>query len=157
MFHYWSMPGFIQAIIAKAIPKKDTWSIKATKNAMGDWVFDIPPFIKDEAITGGSQFIIDTYYIHCAGQPPQVGDVIYIDATSVKPKFHHAVCSDFKDADGFGHFFIEQNTQMDGWFCPVFDIMFGKIPEKIWVTFATEYSSDEEAIEQITGININNI
>ena len=139
MLNYWQQPKVIQKIINFFIPAKDTWSVEVTKTITGDWVFDIPPFVKDEAITGGSHQIIDTYYIHSMGKPADVGDTITITATTEKPDFYDAVCSDFKPSPcGFGHFYTEQNTQMEGWFCPVFDVMFGQIPEKIYVTFGTE-------------------
>ena len=52
MFNYWSMPKFVQKAIAAVIPVKDTWEINATKTEMSEWVFNIPPFVKDEALTG---------------------------------------------------------------------------------------------------------
>lgn len=136
MFNYWQQPKVVQSIINWFIPTKDTWTITATKNVMCDWVFDIPPFVKDEAITGGSNTIIDAYYMDIVGQPAQVDDQITITITTVKPAYHHAVCTDFQpDPSGFGHTYTEQNTQMQGWFCPVFDVMFGFIPETIYITF----------------------
>ena len=136
MFSYWEQPKVIQKIINWFIPTKDTWSIHATKNAWCDWVFDIKPFVKDEAITGGSNTIIDTYFMQIIGHPADVGDQIDMHVSTVKPAYHHAVCVDFKpDPSGFGHVYVEQNTQMQGWFCPVFDVMFGYIPEKVYITF----------------------
>ena len=134
---YWAQSKAVQTIINKTIPKKDTWVIDATKNMMCDWVFDIPPFVTNEAITGGSNTIFDAYYLDIVGTPANVGDKMNVTVTTVKPKFHHAVCVDFKPAEGgFGHYYIEQNTQMVGWFCPMFEVMFGDdMPEKVYVTF----------------------
>ena len=138
MFNYWSMPSFIQKMIAAAIPKKSHWEIEATKTVMQDWVFNIPPFVKDEALTGGTETIIDTYYIHIHGKPADVGDTIKIDISVSKPDKYDACCTDFvKSAGEFGHDYVETNTQMTGWFCPMFEVMFGdEIPQAIYVKFS---------------------
>jgi hypothetical protein len=134
--NYWAMPSVVQKVINFFVPTKTQWNIDATKTDMGDWVFDIKPFVKDEAICGGSEFILDAYYIHTQGQPPNVGDTINLSLSVDKPAHYHAVCKDFKkDAAGFGHTYIEQNTQMEGWFCPMFDVMFGFIPNQLYITF----------------------
>ena len=137
MFHYWSMPSVVQKVIAMCVPKKDTWTIKCKKVITGEWLFDIKPFIKDEAITGGTESVIDCYFIHINGYPPNVDDTITITASTVKPKYHHEVISDFKtDETEFGHTGVAQNVAMDVWFCPVLEVMFGYTPDKIWVTFS---------------------
>ena len=132
------MPAFVQKAIAACIPKKDAWEITATKTDMQDWVFDIPPFVKDEALTGGTEFIIDTYYIHVKGESPSVGDTINMKVTVNKPEKYDACCSGFTpSAGGFGHDYTEVNTQMTGWFCPMFEVMFGDdMPEAIYIQFS---------------------
>jgi hypothetical protein len=131
------MPSPVQKAIAVCVPKKDTWTIKCKKVITGDWVFDIPPFIKNEAITGGSDAVIDAYYIHINSEPPNVDDTITITATTHKPEYHHEVIKNFKkDVSGFGHTAVAQNVAMDVWFCPVMEVMFGYTPSQMWVTFA---------------------
>ena len=138
MINYWSAPEIVQKAIAAAIPVKNTWKIKATKTATQEWVFDIFPFIKDEALTGGTEYIIDTYYIHVKGEPASVGDTISMEVSINKPKKYDAVCKDFvPSVGGFGHDYIENNTQMSGWFCPMFEVMFGDdMPEAVYVQFS---------------------
>ena len=139
MFNYWSMPAPIQKAIAACIPTKDSWEINATKTDMQDWVFDIPPFVKDEALCGGTEFIIDTYYIQVKGEAPSVGDTINMKVTANKPKQYDACCTDFvtDDEAGFGHSYTEVNTQMEGWFCPMFEVMFGNdIPKAVYIQFS---------------------
>ena len=101
-------------------------------------MFDIPPFVKDEALTGGTEHIIDTYYIHVKGEPAGVGDTITMKVSVDKPKKYDAVCTDFVSSPGgFGHDYIESNTQMSGWLCPMFEVMFGNdIPESIYIEFS---------------------
>lgn len=157
MFNYWSTPKPVQWFIRQFIPKKDTWSIEVTKTSRGDWVFDIPPFIKDEALTCGTEDIIDEYFMQINGDAePKAGDEITITASVKEPEYYQAVCENFEDFNGFGHVFEERNTQMVGWFCPVFDYMFGYIPDKIYVSFASKISSDD-FFEMITGRDINSI
>ena len=130
------MPKVVQKAIAAFIPTKDEWTIEATKTATQEWVFDIPPFVKDEALTGGTEFIIDTYYIHVKGQPATVGDTINMTVSVNKPNKYDACCTDFVPNNGFGHDYTEVNTQMTGWLCPMFEVMFGNdIPEAIYITF----------------------
>ena len=138
MINYWSAPEIVQKAIAAAIPVKNTWKIKATKTATQEWVFDIFPFIKDEALTGGTEFIIDAYYIHTQGEPPSVGDTINMEVSINKPKKYDACCTDFVSSPGgFGHDYIEVNTQMSGWFCPMFEVMFGvDLPKSIYINFS---------------------
>jgi hypothetical protein len=138
MFNYWSLPEFAQKAVAFFIPKKQTWTFTAKKTVMGDWVFNIPPFVKDEALCGGTEAIIDTYFIQKFGYPPGPNvDQVTIEATTVKPKWHDAVCTDFKSTGGFGHTYTEQNTAMEGWFCPMFEVMFGdEMPDKVYITFS---------------------
>ena len=137
MFNYWSMPSIVQKMIAALIPVKDEWEINATKTEMQDWVFDIPPFVKDEALTGGTEFIIDTYYIHVKGKPADVGDTINMKVYVNKPSEYDACCTDFVPSNGHGHDYIETNTQMSGWFCPMFEVMFGNdIPKAIYIKFS---------------------
>ena len=137
MFKYWSCPPIIQKMIAAAIPKKSHWEIEATKTTMGDWIFDIFPFIKDEALCGGTEFIIDTYYIHIKGQPASPGDTIKMSISADKPKKYDACCTNFESCDGFGHTYTDIQTQMNGWFCPMFENMFGQdIPKQIYVKFS---------------------
>ena len=136
MYNFWEQSAIVQKAIAATIQPKTEWIITATKTVTGDWVFDIPPFVKDEAITNGSNTIIDTYFLDITGHPCNVHDTIQIQITTDKPKHHHAVATDFTpDPSGFGHTYVEQNTQMTGWFCPMFDIMFGHIPPSIYITF----------------------
>ena len=129
------MPKPIQKVIAACIPKKHNWEINATKTAMQDWVFDIPPFIKNEALCGGTEFIIDTYFIHINGKPADVDDTINMVISVNKPKEYDACCTDFESCDGFGHTYTEVNTQMGGWFCPMFEVMFGNIPKQVYIKF----------------------
>ena len=138
MFNYWSVPKPVQKFIAWCIPTKQTWTIKCTKTAYGDWVFDIPPFVKNEALCGGTEFIIDTYYIHVFGAPPSIDDTITIDVSTEKMDGYHAKCMDFTpSAGGFGHDYIEWQTQMTGWFCPMFEVMFGEeMPEAVYCKFS---------------------
>ena len=138
MLNYWSMPGIVQKAISALIPVKKTWEITATKSVLTDWVFDIPPFVKDEALTGGTEYIIDAYYIHVKGEPPSVGDTITMKVSVDEPKKYHAVCTDFvSSTGGFGHDYIESNTQMSGWLCPMFEVMFGNdIPETLYIEFS---------------------
>ena len=138
MFNYWSLPKIVQQTIKALIPVKVSWEIDATKTVTTDWVFDIPPFVKDEALTGGTEYIIDTYYIHVNGKPADVGDTIKMKVTVDKPADYDAVCTNFvKSNGGFGHDYIENNTQMTGWFCPMFEVMFGDdIPESIYIKFS---------------------
>ena len=138
MFNYWSIPKPIQKFISWCIPTKDTWTIECTKTVYGDWVFDIFPFVKDESLWGGTEFIIDTYYIHCKGESPSIGDKITIDVSTKKMEGYHGKCIDFTPSiSGFGHDYIEWHTQMTGWFCPMFEVMFGdEIPDSIYFKFS---------------------
>ena len=158
MFNFWKQPRPIRWVIKQFIPKRDTWKIDARKDEYGDWVFNIPPFIKDEALTGGTQTIIDEYFRQInGGEEPKAGDEIAITASVNKPAYYQAICEKFDtDISGFGHVYVERNTQMIGWFCPVFDYMFGYIPDKIYVSFASKISSDD-FFEMITGRDINSI
>ena len=137
MIEFWFVPDEVKDKVAAAIPKKSHWEIEATKTSKRDWVFDLPPFIKDEALTGGTESIIDTYYHDIKGKPADAGDTIKMTITVDKPDKYDACCTDFVLAnDAFGHDYVETNTQMTGWFCPMLEIMFGEIPEQIYIKFS---------------------
>ena len=137
MIEFWFEPDDVKDKVAKAIPKKSEWEIEATKTPNCDWAFDLPPFIKYEALTGGTESIIDTYYIHIKGKPADVGDTIKMTIAVDKPKKYDACCTDFVLAnDAFGHDYVETNTQMTGWFCPMLEIMFGEVPKQIYIKFS---------------------
>lgn len=123
---------------------------------MGEWTFDIPPFVKDEPITGGSEHIIDTYYSVMNDRPPEVGDSIIIEASIDKPEIYQAVCEEFTITSDFGHSYVERNSQLTGWFCPMMEVMFGFVPDKIYVNFITRFGTDREAIMHFTGQDIDN-
>lgn len=146
-------------MIAYSIPKKNTWSIEATKDEYCDWVFDIKPFVKDEALTNGTNTIIDTYFLQIVGHPADVGDKINITVSTKKPSFYHAECTNFapEPFNGFGHVYVETQTQMVGWFCPMFEIMFGHLPKSVWVTFQSDEADENNFIKFVTGKDINSI
>ena len=116
MFNYWRQPPPIRWFIRQFIPKRDTWEITVRKYPTGEWVFDIPPFVKDEALTGGTETIIDSYFKDINGYQPEVGDTIGVRVTVNEPDYYNAVCESFADCiSGFGRIYVERNTQAVGW------------------------------------------
>ena len=158
MFNYWQQPRPIRWFIRQFIPKRDEWEITVRKHEHGDWVFDIPPFVKDEALTGGTESIIDEYFMQFNdGCVPGTGDTIIMRVSVKKPDFYHAVCEKFDECvSGFGRVFIERNTQMVGWLCGMETFMFGIEPERIYITFINT-CTDDEFFKFITGRDINTI
>lgn len=155
MMNYWRQPPPIRWFIRQFIPKRRSWEITARKTEFGDWVFDIPPFVKDEALTGGTETIIDYYYQDINGCDAGQGDTIVISVSLDKPEIYQAVAESFADCiSGFGRVFVERNTQMVGWLCGMETFMLGVEPQQIYVTFKST-CTDDEFFEFITGRNIN--
>ena len=155
MFNYWAQSPPVRWFIRRFIPKKIYWDIDITRTEHGDWVFDIPPFVKDEALTGGTETIIDEYFRLINDCDPGTGDTIHISVTTTEPPFYHAVCEQFAPCiSGFGRIFVERNTQMVGWLCGMESFMFGDTPDIIYITFSNT-CTDDEFFEFITGRNIN--
>ena len=72
------------------------------------------------------------------GESPSVGDTINMKVYVNKPEEYDACCTNFiPSIGGFGHDYTEVNTQMQGWFCPMFEVMFGNdIPEAVYIQFS---------------------
>ena len=139
-FNYWQSPKFIQDFINKVVPKKSNWTFKATKQENDSWTFTVP-FIKDEALTGGTEAIIDTHYQDFIGAPAVPGDSIMMTVSTIKPDKYVAHLFDKKpaeygDGEPFGHYYVDSCSWMIAWLCPVLEVMFGDAPEEMWVSFA---------------------
>lgn len=140
MFNYWSLSPELQKIVASMVPEKDSWTLNLSKTNHETWVFSIP-LIKDEALTGGTEKVIDAYYKQLEGNTPKEGDKIQMTvSTTASVGYTTKLTDPVPDCDGygFGTMYTDVTTKMSCWLCPVLQVMFGEpVPTKLYVTFNT--------------------
>mgnify|MGYP003669586063 CR=1 FL=1 len=138
MFDYWSLSSDLQKTVASLVPTKSTWTLNLTKTNHDVWVFTIP-WIKDEALCGGTEKVIDTYYKKLVGNKPEEGDKIQMTvSTTSSDDYTTKLIDPVPNSDGFtsGTVYTDATTQMECWLCPVLQVMFGEhVPTKLFVTF----------------------
>lgn len=138
MFNYWSLTPELQKTVASLVPIKDSWTLNLSKTNHEVWVFSIP-WIKDEALTGGTEKVIDTYYKQLVGNTPKEGDKIQMTvSTNPSEGYTTKLTNPEPNSDGysFGTLYTDVTTKMECWLCPVLQVMFGEpVPTKIYVTF----------------------
>ena len=138
MFNYWSLSPELQKIVASMVPEKDSWTLNLSKTNNKVWVFSIP-LIKDEALTGGTEKVIDVYYKQLVGNTPKEGDKIQMTvSTTSSVGYTTKLTNPVPDnaGYGFGTMYTDVTTNMDCWLCPVLQVMFGEpVPSQMYVTF----------------------
>ena len=134
MFNYWSLSPELQKLVASIVPKLNTWTLNLTKTNHQDWVFSIP-LIKDEALTGGTEQVLDYYYQQLTDSAPQSKDEMLMKVSTSSSVGYTTKITDPK-FDGFGHIYHDSTSNMDVWLCPVLEVMFGEpVPNQLYVTF----------------------
>ena len=138
MFNYWSLPDSLKKLVASLVPIKDTWTLNLSKTNNEHWVFTIP-LIKDEALCGGTEKVIDFYYEQLVGTTPNHGDKITMTVSTNSTEDYTTKLTDpHPDCDGYsyGTLYTDDSTDMNVWLCPVLEVMFGDpVPTKLYVTF----------------------
>lgn len=133
---YWSYPKWVQAFIQKIVQPKQSWTLNIKKHKSGDWCFSIPKYgIIKEALTGGTEKVIDHYFTELCGGAPEVGDKVTITVSMTKPAggYHARIEQDGNPAFGY---YVEAFTQKVVWLCPVNQLLFGQVPQVIYVQFS---------------------
>jgi len=136
MSSFWSSPRWLQILIWRIVPKKNTWNLTCTRDYSGVWSFNIFPVIFNEPLVGGTEKTVDYFYKQLTGKKPDSGDRAKLTVSTRKLqgtytttlKHHH------RDSYGGGNTYIDQITGMSCWLCPVSQLLFGKVPATIYVT-----------------------
>jgi hypothetical protein len=130
---YWSYPNWFRTFVNKVFPSKDTWNITAWKTERGDYAFNQPPFIWNEALVGGTETCIDFHHIYKYGSPCGIGERVKI-TVSCKPIHTHTTICKWESSDGEGgNWYRDTVSNMPMWLCGVNQVMFGHVPDRIWV------------------------
>ena len=141
MYHYWSLPEAQQKLVASLVPKKDSWTLNLIKAPDGVWLFSIA-LIKDEALCGGTEKVIDFYYKKLMGEDAEAGSKIKMIVSSVDSGSYTTKLTDpTPSSDGLmnGTVYTDSNSKMECWLCPVLQVMFGEqVPIKLFITFSED-------------------
>ena len=136
MSSYWSSPRWLQKLIGWIVPKKQTWNLTCEKDYIGPWTFDIFPVIFNEPLIGGTDANIDFFYKKLTDRKAKHGDRVKLTVSTRKPKKSPTTILVHQSQDEFGgeNVYVDQTNGFQCWLCAVNQLVFGRIPEKIYVT-----------------------
>ena len=137
MFNYWGLTPEKQQAIDTLIDKQDVWELEIFKRDSGCWTFSLP-LIKDEALTGGTDIILDQVFADMMGYEPHDGDSMYLTVSSKEiPNVDSIFVWDRPDPNFTdANFYINEQTGAQAWLCPVNQVLFGYVPKKLYVAFS---------------------
>jgi hypothetical protein len=101
------------------------------------WTFSIPLIYK-ESLCNGTEDVISDWYQQLTGTTPKAGDTISMSVSSVQPKTYTTRIDLIGSDDLFegAHYYHDVFGGKTVWLCPVNQVLFGSVPNKIWVTFS---------------------
>ena len=138
--NWWSLSEAVQETIKKTVPDKSSWTLHITKTKQGDWVFSLPQFLTfNEALTGGTEKVIDYHYKAITGKEAVTGDKMTMTVSSKElPDFTTTLLFWDKDVSWpDSHWYVDSVSDGNVWLCPYLQVLFKKVPGKMWVKFAT--------------------
>ena len=135
---FWQQPEWIRNIIKWLFSAKTTWSVNVKRTSHGEWTFSVPPFFQ-EPFVGDTSLLIDWHYAYINGRIPVAGDTFKVSASTKQPVKYTSVMTFVPNSDENSQnwsTYREDMTDFKCPFCPVFPIMFGGFPEKLFLNFS---------------------
>lgn len=137
--NWWSLSTAVQETIKKTVPDKTSWTLHLKKTSSGDWVFSLPQFLTfNEALTGGTEKVIDAHYKMITGSDSQVDDKFTMVVSSI-PLDDYTTTLLYWDKDTMwteSNWYVDSVTDGNVWLCPYLQVLFKKVPGKMWVKFS---------------------
>ena len=134
---FWSYPLWLRKLVNHLIKKRDTWTLHATKNVDGDYVFTYPPFIWNESLCGGTEECIDFHAAAHLGRAPVPGDTVVL-TVSCDELPNPTTVLEWQEDDGYGgNWYLDSRAVLPMWLCGVAQVLFGYAPSRLWVIVKT--------------------
>ena len=100
-----------------------------------DWTFNTA-LIKNERLTGGTENILDDIYQALSNEQPEEGSSMNVTISTFKERDSHAELTWLREDEAtFGNIYLHEQSGKEAWLCPVLQVLFGKVPKKLYATF----------------------
>lgn len=137
---WWDLSKASQALIAKAVPTKNTWTLIIKRHSNQEWIFSLPQFLTfNETLCGGTEHAIDYWYTEITGENPEVGDRLSMTVTTDRPDGFTTALTLKEECPQYAssHFYFDTISDYTIWLCPYLQVLFKSVPKTLWVTFKT--------------------
>lgn len=140
MFDFWSLSEEEQHAVDVLTPKSDSWFLTLQKQerrafGSGDWTFNTA-LIKNERLTGGTEDILDDIYQALSNEQPEEGSSMNLTISTFEQGDSQAELTWLREDEAtFGNIYLHEESGKEAWLCPVLQVLFGKVPKKLYATF----------------------